>query len=393
MKSLLGKFLATVAGAFFFAARVANSIAYRIRPKAARNNYASANRFAVIFNGRPNFMYQLKLWLPAFELLGEPFDILLRDEDLVQHVKKITNRKVFLIDDYASLKSNPNLNLIFYVNNAPNNSDAVKYTQYTHVQLLHGDSEKTASFNPVSSMFTKIFVSGQAAVDRYERNGVLVHPKKFVLVGRPQLGAIEVRNKVQSKEPLTVLIAPTWGGSAAGETYTSLSLAPAFAKELVALGHRVVFRPHPFSHTKASDRAIIKEVHDILAADSNKHVFGAAAEQDLPIADCINMCDLAISDLSGIVSDWLYSLKPYILVSMDESKAAFEKRYPIALGASVITPGERLEGLLDDREAKFVKRMEIREYYIKNAGAKDAAALFVREAEAILGKKPKGPSK
>jgi hypothetical protein len=387
MKYLLGRFLATVAGAFFFTARVANSIAYRIKPKAARNNYESGNRFAVVFNGRPNFIYQLKLWLPAFELLGEPFDILLRDEDLVQHVQKITNRKVFLIDDYASLESNANLKLIFYVNNAPNNSDAVKYTNYTHVQLLHGDSEKTASFNPVTSMFTKIFVSGQAAVDRYERNGVLVHPKKFVLVGRPQLGEIQVSKSVNNSKSMTVLIAPTWGGSAAGETYTSLSLAPEFAKELVALGHRVVFRPHPFSHTKASDRAIIKEVHEILAADSNKHVFGAAAEQDLPIPDCINMCDLAISDLSGIVSDWLYSLKPYILVSMDESKAAFERRYPIASGASVVTPGERLESLLVDTEAKLEKRIEIREYYIKNAASNDVSALFVRETEAILGKK------
>ena len=241
MKSLLGKFSASIAAVFLFAARVATSIAYRIKPKAPRNNYASSSRFAVIFNGRPNFMYQLKLWLPAFELLGEPYDILLRDEDLVSHVKKLTRRPIFLVDDYSTLQTNPNLKLIFYVNNAPNNSDAVKYTQYTHVQLLHGDSEKTASFNPVTSMFTKIFVSGQAAVDRYERNGVLVHPKKFVLVGRPQLGGIEVLKKVENKKPLTVLIAPTWGGSAAGETYTSLSLAPAFAKELIALGHRVVF--------------------------------------------------------------------------------------------------------------------------------------------------------
>jgi CDP-glycerol glycerophosphotransferase (TagB/SpsB family) len=387
MKSLLGKFMAPIAAVFFFAARVSTSIAYRIKPKASRNNYASTSRLAVIFNGRPNFIYQLKLWLPAFELLGEPYEILLRDEDLVSHVKKLTRRPVVLVDDYSTLETNPNLKLIFYVNNAPNNSDAVKYTRYTHVQLLHGDSEKTASFNPVTSMFTKIFVSGQAAVDRYERNGVLVHPKKFVLVGRPQLGGIEVRNKVENKNPLTVLIAPTWGGSAAGETYTSLSLAPGFAKELVALGHRVVFRPHPFSHTKASDRAIIKEVHEILAADANKHVFGAAAEQDLPIAECINMCDLAISDLSGIVSDWLYSLKPYILVSMDESKASFEKRYPIALGAGVLTPGQRLEGFLEDSESKFAKRREIREYYIKNAGAKDVSELFVRETEAILGKK------
>jgi hypothetical protein len=387
MKVRLSSLTSPLAKAFEFAARGATAVARRLRPKVARNNYSSNSRFAIIFNGKTNFLYQLKLWLPAFELLGEPFDILIRREDLLAPISKLTKRRVFLVDDYSGLAKNPNLKLIFYVNNAPYNSEAVKFTNYTHVQLLHGDSEKTASFNPVTSMFTKIFVSGQAAVDRYERNGVLVHQKKFVLVGRPQLGEIQVSKSVNNSNSMTVLIAPTWGGSAAGETYTSLNLAPVFAKELVSLGHRVVFRPHPFSHTKASDRAIIKEVHDILAADSNKHVYGAAAEQDLPVPDCINMCDLAISDLSGIVSDWLYSLKPYILVSMDESKAAFEKRYPIASGASVVTPGERLESLLVDTEAKLEKRIEIREYYIKNAASNDVSALFVRETEAILGKK------
>ena len=99
------------------------------------------------------------------------------------------------------------------------------------------------------------------------------------------------------------------------------------------------------------------------------------------------MCDFAISDLSGIVSDWLYSLKPFILVSMDESKATFEKRYPIASAASVLAPGQSLEALLVDTEAKFAKRREIREYYIKNADGKNVSELFVRETEAILGKK------
>jgi hypothetical protein len=99
------------------------------------------------------------------------------------------------------------------------------------------------------------------------------------------------------------------------------------------------------------------------------------------------MCDLAISDLSGIVSDWLYSLKPYVLVSMDESKSAFEKRYPIASGASVVTPGQRLESVMVDTEEKLAKRREIREYYIKNADSPDVSALFVRETEAILRKK------
>jgi hypothetical protein len=386
MTSALRKTLAPVASGFDFVARASAAIARRLRPRPTAQGYSSAARFAVLFDGSVAGLYQLKLWLPIFEKVGEPFDVLVRNADLVAPISKLTSAKVHLLKHFEQVPNNRELKLLFYVNNSPFNSDAAKYPGIVHVQLLHGDSEKTASFNPVTGMFTKIFVSGQAAVDRYERNGVLIRKEKFVLVGRPQLADIKVAKATSGKRK-TVLIAPTWGGSADGEVYTSLGLAPSYVRELIALGHRVVFRPHPFSHREAGDRAIIEQVWALLKADGKDHLFGAAAETELNVAEVINLSDVLISDLSGIVSDWLYSLKPYLLVSMDETASAFTKRYPIAEGGRVLTQKDSLTAELLNDDAKLAtKRKKIRSYYIEGADTQKADALFLKATKAILGK-------
>ena len=386
MSSSLKKVLAPAASGFDFVARASSAIARRLRPTAKDVSYSSKVRFAVLFDGSVAALYQLKLWLPIFETVGEEFDVILRNPDLVEPIKKLTKAKVHLLKKFESIPNNKNLKLLFYVNNSPYNSDAAKYPGIVHVQLLHGDSEKTASFNPVTGMFTKIWVSGQAAVDRYERNGVMIHPSKFVLVGRPQLQGIKLAPAKVPKRK-TVLIAPTWGGSADGEVYTSLGLAPSYARELIRLGHRVVFRPHPFSHRDAADRAIIEQVWAILKEDGKDHLYGPAAESQLTVTECINLCDVMISDLSGIVSDWLYSLKPYLLVSMDESADAFTKRYPIAEGGLVLTQKDAItEELLTDTSALAAKRKKIRSYYIAGADSGKPGELFAKATKAVLGK-------
>lgn len=386
MTSALLKTLAPVASGFDFVSRASAATARRLRPRASAGGYSSQARFAVLFDGSVSSLYQLKLWLPIFEKVGERFDVIVRNGDLILPIKKLTSAPIHLVKHFEEVPNNRELKLLFYVNNAPFNSDAAKYPGIVHVQLLHGDSEKTASFNPVTGMFTKIFVSGQAAVDRYERNGVLIRKEKFELVGRPQLADIKVTSKPAGKRK-TVLIAPTWGGSADGEVYTSLGLAPAYARELIRMGHRVVFRPHPYSHRDRADRAIIEQVWALLKADGKDHLYGSAAETERTVSQVVNLSDVLISDLSGIVSDWLYSLKPYLLVSMDESPAKFTKRYPIAEGGRVLTQKEALtDAFLNDDEKLAAKRKKIRAYYIAGADTQKADALFMKATKAILGK-------
>src|SRR5690625_5823159 len=68
----------------------------------------------------------------------------------------------------------------------------------THVQLLHGDSDKASSFNPVTAFYDNVFVAGQAGIDRYENNGVDIPKHKFTIVGRPQVESVEQQGRSES---------------------------------------------------------------------------------------------------------------------------------------------------------------------------------------------------
>lgn len=331
------------------------------------------------------------MWIKPFENVGEEWVIITRRPRLAWQLQAMTKKAKVVIardrDKLIEVCNLPSLKLIMYVNNARENTEVVRFPHLVHAQLMHGDSEKTASFNPVSGMFTKIFVAGQAGIDRYERNGVMVHPAKFEIVGRPQLQAMDVIDGPVKPERPTVLVAPTWGGSALGEQLSSLSTNPEVVKHLISQGARVVFRPHPFCKNTAEGQASIKQVQSLLAADNaaNKtgHVYGEAAEAQITVNEASNMSDMIVSDLSGIMSDWLFSLKPYLLISMDQSAEAFAERYPMGRSGVVVDGRESKDFpdaikrlIASDTQAAYDARKKMREYYLAGANHADRTALF-----------------
>jgi CDP-glycerol glycerophosphotransferase (TagB/SpsB family) len=183
------------------------------------------------------------------------------------------------------------------------------------------------------------------------------------------------------------LVAPTWGGSALGEELSSLSLAPQFVQHLMAAGATVVFRPHPFSARTAEGAHIIREVHELLEQHANKtgrnHVYGAAAETEITVNEAANMSDMIVTDMSGIMGDWLFSLKPFAVVNMDLPMDQYLYRYPVSKAGVVIdaqNPASfeaTLKQLIGtDTDAAYQARREMREYYLAGADNEDRAALF-----------------
>src|SRR5699024_2383781 len=86
----------------------------------------------------------------------------------------------------------PNLGAVFYVNANSGNNLMVRYNQYQHVHLGHGDSDKPSSYNPTHGIYSRVFSAGQAAVDRYRAHGVNIPRERFEIVGRPQVEDIDV---------------------------------------------------------------------------------------------------------------------------------------------------------------------------------------------------------
>nr|WP_284288389.1 CDP-glycerol glycerophosphotransferase family protein [Angustibacter aerolatus] len=190
----------------------------------------------------------------------------------------------------------------------------------THVWLNHGDSEKPACFNPVHAIYDRIFTAGQAGIDRYGRHGVDIDPAKFEVVGRPQVEAIDVVRTPVPAEP-TVLYAPTWVGPFADTNVYSLPVGRGIVQALLDRGCTVIFRAHPLNYGYPVARRLIREIGALLDADraatGRQHLWGRAAEQDLTLEECFNRSDAMVADVSAVVSDYLYSEKPFSIVAVD----------------------------------------------------------------------------
>ena len=94
----------------------------------------------------------------------------------------------------------------------------------------------------------------------------------------------------------------------------------------------MIFRPHPFSYGFAEDVAAIERIVKLLSDDAARtgrpHRYGAAAEHDLGIIDCINLSDTMVSDVSSVVSDYLFSEKPFAMVAVPCPPEQFVAEYP-----------------------------------------------------------------
>jgi hypothetical protein len=145
---------------------------------ADNNLYAAVEAYGpkfVLYYGVPaGSAYQVGMWIEYLERIGEPFIVVLRKTSAFREIVRLTDAPVVVrtniwqLDDVVT----PSITTAFYVNNSAPNVHMVRYPQMTHVQLLHGDSDKASSFNPVTALYDKVFVAGQAAIDRYENNGV-----------------------------------------------------------------------------------------------------------------------------------------------------------------------------------------------------------------------------
>src|SRR5699024_6327861 len=171
----------------------------------------------------------------------------------------------------------PTMTAAFYVNNSAPNVHLVRYPHMTHVQLLHGDSDKASSFNPVTALYDKVFVAGQAAIDRYANNGVDIPQEKFTIVGRPQVESVE-QQRPENIPVQTVRCAPTCEGHYADTNDASLPVGPAVIRELIARERTIIFRPHSFSSRNPEAAQRISEIHRMLTEDKartgREHLFG-----------------------------------------------------------------------------------------------------------------------
>ncbi|MFT4164062.1 MAG: CDP-glycerol glycerophosphotransferase family protein, partial [Microlunatus sp.] len=234
---------------------------------------------------------------------------------------------------------------------------------------------------------------GQQGVERYAAHGVTIPPDRLLMVGRPQVERIEVRDEVLPADvPRTVLYAPTWRGGRPTTDYSSLGLGERIVAALLDRGVTVIFRPHPLSYADPADAGVIRKIQQQLAADQRqtgrRHVWGEQAERGWEIADCLNHADGLVTDVSSVASDNLASGKPFAMVAMRAAGEEFRAEFPMARVAYVI---EKDLSTLDDALGDLLgadplaeQRRAYRRYCLGDQLGSQAADEFLRVAGELV---------
>ncbi|MGH3657455.1 MAG: CDP-glycerol glycerophosphotransferase family protein, partial [Micromonosporaceae bacterium] len=302
-----------------------------------------APRFLVHFSAPAGSEYQLQMWLPYLDQLGEPYLIVLREAHALPGIAKSTERPVVVAPSIANLEHMlvDTMRVVFYVNNGMKNTHCVRFGHLTHVQLLHGDSDKSSSYNPITAMYDLVYVAGQAGVDRYLKHGVNIPPEHFRIVGRPQVADVEITTSaVSAVENPTVLYAPTWTGNSSDVNYSSLGVGENIVRGLLDKGATVILRAHPYTSRNPASARQLARVQQLLAEDAKRtgrdHRWGKAASVEMSLLDCINAADAMVTDVSAVAADWLYSEKPFATTDMQGEGEEFAETFPLSRAAYIL---------------------------------------------------------
>lgn len=309
-----------------------------ISKKLGVKKYISSQVTSAIQNYQPDFVfyfsapsakfvYHINMWLPYLKATKLKFYIMVREKkhvgkliELTDDIPIIVATNLKAIERYLPYS----VKLAFYANNGTKNTHLVRYNNIQHIQLLHGDSEKPPSFNPVSKMYDKLFVSGQRAIDRYVENGVTIDPNVFEIIGRPQISNIDVFPIRKEHTAHTVLFAPTWVGFHEDTKFSSLFYIYEVIKYLVESKYRIriILRLHPVTNRKEhKTAAYLKQIENLLVKRDHTHILYS----DRDIIDDFNDSDCIVTDTSSVPIDFLYSEKPIIHIDVNDLSDYFKK--------------------------------------------------------------------
>jgi hypothetical protein len=296
---------------------------------AALRDAAFAETVLFVYPDAPSNLYQVRMWLPALEELNAtlPVAVLVQDSRVAAAIRAQTVLMVYPVAGYGTFErmaDEGEARLALYPAHHSRNFQLMRRADLAHVYLGHGESDKAVSSSNQLKAYDFTFVAGQAAIDRASVLPFYDAAARALVVGRPQLGAMQ-RGPRPAAGRTTVLYAPTWEGGQASMSYGSLAhFGPELVAGLIADGFRVVFRPHPRTGISdpgqaAAARAVTNLIHQARVRDPD---VGHRISVGGNIIDDFNSADLLVADVSSVVIDWLPTMRPLLVTDVGDGEEA-----------------------------------------------------------------------
>jgi hypothetical protein len=345
------------------------------------------------FGDDPDRVYQLVQWLPVLELLDtrERVGIVLRDTDTAELVREQTGLAVLVAEEFAELRAlyaELDPRVVLYCNNSLKNFQSLLESRMLHVHINHGESDKQSMASNNAKSYDRVFVAGEAAVQRHATGLLEFDLAKLVRIGRPQLD-LERERVLAPTTRRTVLYAPTWEGDADYNNYSSVDTIgrEIVARVLAVPDVRLVYKPHPRVATTgdpgmhAAHCGIVSMIADAAAADPEA---GHVSLIDADILAVMPDCDAMVTDVSSVGLDWLYLRTecPLLIADRHDDPERLRLAAPVSRCADVLdTDSVRgLSGLLADRlehDELHLARIAMRHHYFDDVKVGDSTARFL----------------
>jgi hypothetical protein len=345
-------------------------------------------------------LYQLLQWLPVLELLHEQHrvGIVARDPGSATVLREATSLPVLtapsfpeLTDLYAELGAK----VVLYCNNSMLNFQSLIDGRMLHVHVNHGESDKQSMASNNAKAYDRVFVAGEAAVQRHAASILEFDPRRLVRTGRPQLD-LSPAPLLSPSQRRTVLYAPTWEGDAEYNDYTSLDTAGTdIVRAVLSVPEaRLVYKPHPKAVT--SQTPAVQEAHrQILAlvddAARREPDAGHVAITEGDILAIMPDCDAMITDVSAVGLDWLYlrTDRPIFITDRHHDAERLRRDVPVSRCADVITDLDvaGLAALISARlehDEHHLARTAMRHHYFDDLQVGDSTVRFLAAVSELV---------
>jgi hypothetical protein len=321
-------------------------------------NYTDANlpqlledrpQVVIYLSGLEDVAYQGNMWIPVLEKLKARCAIVIRERRIAAGLLP-TSMPVYYFESMRDLELLEQCGVctILYPANTQKNTNSLRFFKMNHFFINHGESDKVVNQSKFLMAYDKLLVAGPLAERRLRGAGLPVRDEQVVHVGRPQTELLLSRRDRPSSGVRTILYAPTWEGFVEEANYASIN---EYGMQLLqALANRsdfrVLFKPHPYTGTaKPNDSGVY--LRSMLEVAGRSHIEIIPATR--PIFDCMNESDLMITDVSSVLNDYLYTLKPMILTNpREQSHEHLRAEFPSSAATYILDRGENICSLIEE---------------------------------------------